>query len=209
MAFALRPANFGDAPILTDIYLAAFKDEPISRAIFPRMGPSSYNWWYDSILEEMGNPEWHFMCIYSTSDPKKSPVAYAKWNAPTSTPLPRRDELPEWPEFSNTELANHFFGSLFENRRVNMGERRHWYLELLATLPEMQGKGAASMLLKWGLEKADEAGLESYLEASPKGKSLYEKMGFEEKGRLVLPSPDDDAEEFVECFMLREPRTKS
>lgn len=65
------------------------------------------------------------------------------------------------------------------------------------------------MLLKWGLEKADEEGLESYLEASPVGKSLYEKLGFKEVGRLVLPSPENKNEEFVECFMLREPRRKS
>lgn len=34
------------------------------------------------------------------------------------------------------------------------------------------------MLLKWGAEEADRLGLESYLEASPEGKPLYEKTGF-------------------------------
>lgn len=34
------------------------------------------------------------------------------------------------------------------------------------------------MLLKWGAEEADRLGLESYLEASPEGKPLYEKSGF-------------------------------
>lgn len=48
-------------------------------------------------------------------------------------------------------------------------------------------------------------GVESYLEASPAGKTLYEKLGFKEVGRLVLPSPQEKDEEFVECFMLRKP----
>ena len=35
------------------------------------------------------------------------------------------------------------------------------------------------MLLKWGAEEADRLGLDSYLESSPEGKSLYEKYGFQ------------------------------
>ena len=87
-----------------------------------------------------------------------------------------------------------------------MGERRHWYLELLAARPEWQGKGVGSALLRWGLERADEEGVEAYLEASPAGKGLYEKMGFREVGRLVVPSREEGGEDFVECFMLRDAR---
>ena len=53
-------------------------------------------------------------------------------------------------------------------------------LKLLHTNPEHQRRGAASMLLKWGADEADRLGLESYLEASPDGKFLYEKRGFRE-----------------------------
>lgn len=34
------------------------------------------------------------------------------------------------------------------------------------------------MLLQWGAAEADRLGLESYLEASPEGKPLYEKSGY-------------------------------
>lgn len=41
------------------------------------------------------------------------------------------------------------------------------------------------MLLKWGAEQADRLGLDSFLEASPEGKPLYERKGFKEVETLV------------------------
>jgi hypothetical protein len=35
------------------------------------------------------------------------------------------------------------------------------------------------MLLEWGCQKADEAGLDCYLDATSTGKPLYERYGFE------------------------------
>jgi GNAT superfamily N-acetyltransferase len=66
-----------------------------------------------------------------------------------------------------------------------MEGRKHWYLNLVATRPEYQGKGAAGKLLRWGIQRADEDGTETYLEASPDGKPIYEHLGFKEVDRLV------------------------
>lgn len=84
--------------------------------------------------------------------------------------------------------------------------RKHYYLEIIATRPEWQGKGAAGMLIRWGLERADQQGVECYLEASPVGKKVYEHFGFEEAGRLVVPV--EGKEDFVECFMVRPARRR-
>jgi ribosomal protein S18 acetylase RimI-like enzyme len=207
MSLAIRPATFKDAATLTEIFLAAFENDEVSKRAFPRTD-AYFNFWYDAIIESMASSDWHFMCCYSTSDPKQTPIAYSKWNSPTSKKLPGPEDLPEWPEGSDVELANHFFGTLVSKRRENMGERKHWYLELLATRPEWHGKGAGSQLLRWGLERADEEGLEAYIEASPAGKSLYEKKGYREIGRLVIPAKEKGGEDFVECFMLRDARKK-
>ncbi|EPE30171.1 Acyl-CoA N-acyltransferases (Nat) [Glarea lozoyensis ATCC 20868] len=208
MSLSIREASLKDAAILTEIYLAAFEKDEISLQAFPRTD-KSYNFWYDAIIEEMASSDWHFICCYPTSDTSQTPIAYSKWNSPTDKRLPGPEDLPQWPEGSDAELANHFFGTLVSKRKENMGERKHWYLELLATRPEWQGKGAGSKMLKWGLGKADEEGLEAYLEASPAGKRLYEKMGFKEIGRLVVPSKKEGGEDFVECFMLRDARKKN
>lgn len=54
-------------------------------------------------------------------------------------------------------------------------------LDLLAVHPSFQGRGLASKLLRWGLECADEEGVEVFLTSSPDGRRLYEKYGFEIK----------------------------
>ncbi|KAK1811872.1 hypothetical protein LTR12_013770 [Friedmanniomyces endolithicus] len=56
-------------------------------------------------------------------------------------------------------------------------------LEMLATDPKYQGQGAGSQLMRWGLERADQEGVEAYLEASPDAVRLYEHFGFREAAR--------------------------
>jgi len=49
---------------------------------------------------------------------------------------------------------------------------------MLGTHPSYNGKGIASMLLKWGLDRADNDGMPVFLSASPAGKPMYERRGF-------------------------------
>lgn len=57
-------------------------------------------------------------------------------------------------------------------------------LKFLHTDPAHQKRGAGSMLVKWGLDKAEEMKLPAYLEASKAGKPLYVKHGFKEVDRI-------------------------
>lgn len=52
-------------------------------------------------------------------------------------------------------------------------------LNILFTIPEYRRRGAASLVMDWGVERADCMGLDVYIEASEGGKPLYEKYGFE------------------------------
>ncbi|PVI03860.1 hypothetical protein DM02DRAFT_611975 [Periconia macrospinosa] len=56
---------------------------------------------------------------------------------------------------------------------------RYLMLNVLATHPEHQRRGAAKMLLDVGLKRADEEGLVMYLSSSWMGRPIYEKAGFE------------------------------
>ena len=60
----------------------------------------------------------------------------------------------------------------------------HWYLPVLAVLPEFQGRGAGRMLVQWALEKARVQGLPCALTSSVAGERLYERAGFRIVGWL-------------------------
>jgi GNAT superfamily N-acetyltransferase len=60
-----------------------------------------------------------------------------------------------------------------------MGTQPYLMLNSLATHPDHHRRGCGSILLKWGIEKADALGLPMYLSTSVAGKPLYERHGFE------------------------------
>ena len=65
----------------------------------------------------------------------------------------------------------------------------HWYLPMIGVLPDKQGNGYGSALLKHALERCDAAGQLAYLEASStKSVPLYERHGFEVLGTIQVGS---------------------
>lgn len=81
-------------------------------------------------------------------------------------------------EESHPEVWNTFFSMLNAAKREHRGTRPHYVLQTLATLPKHHRRGAGRLLTQWGCERADEAGVEAFLEASKMGQSLYERFGF-------------------------------
>ena len=77
------------------------------------------------------------------------------------------------------------------------------------TDPKHQHRGAGSLVLEWGIRKADEKGLVSVLQASPAGESLYLKHGFEVKRieQLDLRPFGVDATE-ARKGMIRQPQPR-
>lgn len=93
------------------------------------------------------------------------------------------------PEF-NVPVHQALFGPLRQVHADVMGGRPHAHLVTLVTDPEQERRGAGALLVRWGVERADEAGLDAYLSASPMGRGLYGKFGFE----VVREVPFDCAE---------------
>lgn len=77
----------------------------------------------------------------------------------------------------------------------------HWYLPVLGTAPEHQGRGFGSALLAPVLARCDAEGLPAYLESSKeKNLSFYRRHGFEVTATIRVP----DGPELWP--MLRKPR---
>ena len=59
-------------------------------------------------------------------------------------------------------------------------------LDFLATLPQYQRRGAASVLLRWRMEQAAERGVGIFLEATMDGYQLYRKRGWKDVYELTM-----------------------
>jgi GNAT superfamily N-acetyltransferase len=64
----------------------------------------------------------------------------------------------------------------------------HWYLTVIGTDPQHQGKGIGAALLRTILAKCETEGLPAYLEASrPENVPYYLRQGFSVVGEVQLP----------------------
>lgn len=90
-----------------------------------------------------------------------------------------------WPEEMNVEAHNHILISRDKERENWMEKGPCWILMHLVTRQSHRGRGAASMLIEWGIERAREDGAPAYLEAGVLGVPAYRRHGFREIGELL------------------------
>lgn len=88
-----------------------------------------------------------FKIVDSTLPSHSQIISWGKWNVPVIDEAGQvtvggddADDLPQWPEGGDAELADEFFGELARRRAKIMEGRAHYYLEIVATLPEHQGE---------------------------------------------------------------------
>ena len=84
-------------------------------------------------------------------------------------------------------LATQFFAD--RNNKIKQTKGNIALLDLLAVDPAHQRQGVAGALVKWGIDKADQLGLEIGVEASEAGQPVYEKRDFvlAKKTEIVVP----------------------
>jgi ribosomal protein S18 acetylase RimI-like enzyme len=84
----------------------------------------------------------------------------------------------------------------------------HYYVAVAATLPEAQGRGHLSTLMRAVTRRADEEGLPCYLECSgTRNRSIYMRFGFREVGKYALEVEGDEpgSEPYTEEFAMWRP----
>jgi GNAT superfamily N-acetyltransferase len=98
--------------------------------------------------------------------------------APTNPDAAAEEEKPFLPPELNLTILSSLLDPLREGQREIMGPKPYLKLNTLSTHPEHERRGAGSMLVEWGVEVADQLGLETYLNTSVRGRPLYERFGF-------------------------------
>ena len=118
MPLSLLPAELSDQQTLIDIYFLAFQN-PLALAAFPDV-PTVRKFWNDSIESEMKDPNALFLKVVENGEI----VAWAKWNRPVEGKV--ADQLPQWPDGGDEELAEEFFSKLTDTHDKIMGSKPHW-----------------------------------------------------------------------------------
>ncbi|GLA38555.1 hypothetical protein AnigIFM63309_005852 [Aspergillus niger] len=203
----ILPAAPNDSPAIADVFLHAFSD-PFSRRMFP-ITDDVRSWWVDQFRRDIeqardaANPSTAFLKV--TAGEEGTVAAFAKWWYPVpSEGLPLDGEKSQtktvWPPSSDADLCERFFSLMDSEKKRVMGGRKegYFYLDMLGTHPQFNGRGIGSRLLRWGLDRADEKGVPTFLASTPAGRPLYEKYGFEAVEEYeVIPG-------YFQASMLRE-----
>ncbi|KAI8714618.1 N-acetyltransferase domain-containing protein [Fusarium sp. LHS14.1] len=203
MPLQLREAQLDDIHAMRGVYYSAFGDTIIGGHVFMKNIEASDRFWVASFKDELVDSSCQLLVVTNknTPDSAEEIIAFAKWCLPGAS-IDDPPPVEAWP--SHGELAVDFFGAMTKGHRKYMGDRPHWYLECIGTHKDWMGKGAATLLMRWGLERADADKLPCFLEATPKGKPIYERFGFRTLGEEVFEWPQGTT---VEAYMERDAKT--
>jgi GNAT superfamily N-acetyltransferase len=113
----------------------------------------------------------------------------ALWLGPDPPPPPEEPRpAPDRPWHLFTEEVVERFTTLGALMEAAHPESIHWYLGVVASLPEEQGRGLGRRILQPVLDECDHQGLPAYLESSnPRNLPFYFRLGFEQTGEIQVP----------------------
>ena len=170
----VRKTTETDLPAITDTLSEAFYDDPVFR------------WWIpeDDRRAAILPPFFRLLAeahlpldeLYATDEVNGCAVWVPPGMQPTAEEM--AELAPRFAEVSE-EYAERLFYLLARMEEVHPTEP-HWYLFVLGTKPEWQGRGMGSALLRKVLKECDRDGIPAYLEASSeRNRDLYLRHGFE------------------------------
>ncbi|PGH09798.1 hypothetical protein GX51_00485 [Blastomyces parvus] len=171
----------------------------------------------------------HSNCNDTGSTNGQTIAAWARFATPHPTPKDAdgSQEEPEYkrkkqylmdnpPPGARPELFTEIRRQMIAGRKKYLDEEKDYVLELIATSPGFERQGYASRLLKWGIEKADAENARIFLEATPAGLPLYERLGWRTVDviRVKLADYGIDAEGDGDGYallyiMIRDPQGKT
>ncbi|KAL5338352.1 hypothetical protein BJX70DRAFT_202284 [Aspergillus crustosus] len=184
MEYTLTPATPADAPRLTDIYFSAFNSD-FSRRLFPPADDTRAfkiaGLEHDAEETQADGKKTSLIKLVGKADGQEPVIAgFALWNfhegyADEEAEKSSSSGDAEFPASSDRELCKRFFGRVVQEKKNAIGDQPHYYLSLLAIDPAFGRQGLGAKLLKWGLDRADEERVITFISSSPQGRGLYEK----------------------------------
>ncbi|KAI1814449.1 hypothetical protein GGS20DRAFT_413331 [Poronia punctata] len=196
-SFTISRPSEADIDKLAHVYYESFWTGQASIFWWSPDRDTMIDWLHVRVTNKMANPGVrHFQIVDNNNGevvgftrwdiPKGYEDKFGAWTGPVdvkgtvkpdveAAPTPKAAVIP--PRGGDPELCRAFFGAIAEaSKRWDTSGMLG--LSLLCTSPKYFRRGAARALLEPMLAIADREGLRTYLEATPAGYPVYEKLGF-------------------------------
>jgi ribosomal protein S18 acetylase RimI-like enzyme len=177
--FDVRTATQVEMPQAVSSIVAAFITDPLARFAWP--APHDHLHAMPLATREFAGGSFEHGTAYVSDDF----CGVALWLPPGVHPNGEALEK----VFRDTAAPAHLDDLLgtFEKMEQLHPDEPHWYLPMIGVEPNAQGRGLGGALMRHVVARCDEEGALAYLESSnPRNISLYERHGFEVKGRIEV-----------------------
>lgn len=182
---AVQPATADEVAQLSDVMADAFIEDPVFSWMLPgrlRL-KSRLRTLFAAEMEQYVLRNGGTVWTTSGYDGAVAVLPPGAWEFPRS--VTGKDALKWVRAFGTRSLLAGRVQGLMEDRHPR---EHHFYVRSVGVRTSRQGQGLGSALMQPTLERADSAGLPTYLEASSKrSAALYERLGFVHVGVLELP----------------------
>ncbi|KAF9888927.1 hypothetical protein FE257_008096 [Aspergillus nanangensis] len=214
MPLTLTEAREADALRITEIHIAAFRDNPMLLAQFPT--PTVLADYFDTLVQkardEIRDPKWAVLVVCDQPEPKpqvgqdtaRVVISFAKWRRPIEeSRVESYIQVPwEWPAGTRFDILEQWSERVEAAARMLVGAMPYYNLSYIATDPVHSRRGAGSMLVKWGIEQATKEGVLVALESTKNASPFYTKLGFKEEGLITMVLEEGLVYEEM-CFVWR------
>lgn len=180
---ALRAATTADVPLLAGVLADAFRADPVLTWLLPglRREPG-LRAMFAVEMQQYGLPN-GTVWTNSSHDGAVVELPPGAWELPKSMTL---TQALKWMRAFGLHLPLAIrVQRVMEERHLH---EPHFYVRTVGVRTALQGRGLGSALMQPTLQRADAAGLPTYLEASSRrSAALYERLGFVHLDVLELP----------------------
>ncbi|KAL5882505.1 hypothetical protein ACKVWC_001510 [Pyricularia oryzae] len=198
----VRMATADELPKLLDIALECFGHNPYSQAIFSNATEEERltlgrRWREDRYRANFAKPGQHYLVAVQgpSGKSKREEIAgWALWQQPrtevdpdAACGLEAKTMAAPLPAIINGEAIKAREEALTGAYKKAFGEdgmRRMWSADIVVVDPKHRRKGVGSMLMRWGLDKAEKSETDACIVATDLGRDMYLTVGFQDVFRF-------------------------
>jgi GNAT superfamily N-acetyltransferase len=175
----VKDATAADIDGMTAALVKAFDDDPVMNHIFRKRRANKARAFFTSDSKRALTKG----ALYTTADGPSQGGAI--WMAPGQWKIGGLELLGQLPMLFQIGTDTPRALALLTQVEKEHPKEPHWYLGVLGTAPEHQGKGVGSALIRPILQKCDDEGIPAYLESSKESNiPFYERHHFKVTGEI-------------------------